>query len=96
MKGYDTFFEKPGEIQEHNCMVCGSLCSVQRNQLGSISWASAMAHKSTPHDYFYCPHIDEDWHTQAEALVQAIENTPSKRVAELMKLDLEDILKDNL
>lgn len=93
-KGLDTFFHKPGEIQEQNCLVCGSICLIQRNRVGPTSWASAMAHKSTPHDSFFCPHIDEEWHQHAKKLVFAIENTPSKRIAELMKLDLEDILKE--
>ena len=85
MIGYDSFFEKPGEVQERFCQVCGAKCDVLRDQLGPTSWAGAMAGKSTPHDHFFCPNSDEEWHEQAIELVQAIEETPSKRIAELMK-----------
>ena len=54
-----------------------------------------MARRDHWHDKFTCPHLEEAWHEQALELVQAIENTPSKRLAELMRLDLEDILRDN-
>ena len=34
MKGFDTFYEEPGKIQERYCQICGSLCEVKRNQTG--------------------------------------------------------------
>jgi hypothetical protein len=95
-QGYDVFFEKPGEVSERICRICGEQCIVKHDQSGPTSWGGAMAHKSTVHDYFYCSHTQEDWHNQVLALVEAIENTPSKRLAGLMKLDLEDILRENL
>mgnify|MGYP000942782430 CR=1 FL=1 len=96
MLGYDSFFEKPGVVKERTCLVCGTICSVKRDQLGPTSWGGAMAHKVNLHDFFYCPHMDEDWHEQASELLQSIEDTPSKRLAGLMKLDLEDLIKENL
>lgn len=96
MRNYDMFFEKPGEITEKTCLVCGSTCEVKRGQLGPTSWIGAVSHRAVLHDYFYCPHADQVWHQQALELVLAIENTPSKRLAELMKLDLEDLLRENL
>jgi len=54
-----------------------------------------MTRLETVHDYFYCPHKDQTWHNQALALVQAIEETPSKRIASLMQLDLLDLLTEH-
>jgi hypothetical protein len=95
MKGYDSFFEAPGNVTEHICQVCGSVCMVERNRLGPTGWAAAIAKAETLHDYFHCPHHDQPWHSQALELVQAIESTPSKRIASLMQLDLIDLLTAN-
>ena len=95
MKGYDTFYETPGTVDRRICQVCGTVCLVRRNQIGPTSWAGAMANAETAHDYFFCPHSKEPWHEQAVALLQAIENTPSKRIAALMQEDLVDLLTEH-
>lgn len=95
MNGYDIFFEKPGEVQFHRCRVCGTICSVDRDQKGPTSWAGAMAHKQTPHDFFYCPHGNESWHQKALDLVQEMGETRSKRVVELIRQDLKDLLREH-
>ena len=94
-KGYDVFFEKPGDVEERFCRVCGTVCEVERNRLGPTGWVTAMAKKDILHDYFFCRYMNEHWHSQALKLVQAIEETPSKRVAELMRLDLLDLLSEH-
>ena len=94
MKNYDTFFETPGSTQEKQCRVCGALCKVERDRSGPTSWAAAMGKIETEYDYFICPNINRPWHEQALELVKAIEATPSKRVAELMKEDLMDLLRE--
>lgn len=55
-----------------------------------------MAQHPDEHDYFFCPHSEEGWHKQALALVHAIEEMPSKRVARLMRMDLDDILQEHI
>lgn len=94
-KGYDVFFEPPGRVSGHTCHVCGATCSVERNRVGPVSLAGAMAQTETVHDYFHCPHSGTDWHEQCLALVQAIEAMPSKRVAALMQQDLTDLLAEH-
>lgn len=96
MNRYTYFFENPGEVMQRNCLVCDSVCLVKRDQLGPTSWAGAVAKVSTPHDYFYCPHQDEDWHKQALELLLAIEKTPSKRMAGMMEQELSDLIRKNL
>ncbi len=93
MKGYDSFFEAPGTIESHICHVCGTTCDVERNKYAPTNHIAALAKKSTYHDYFFCPYRGEAWHEKAMELVKAIEETPSSRVAELMKLDLQDLLQ---
>ena len=95
MKGYDTFYELPATVTKRTCQVCGIECEVERNQVGPTSWSGAVGKAETPHDYFYCPYSGQDWHNQALALVQAIENMPSKRVATLMQQDLADLLAEH-
>jgi len=91
MKGYDVFFEAPGMVDKRSCQVCGAECYVKRDQIGPTSWASAVTKADVPHDHFYCPHSGQPWHEQALALIQAIESTPSKRVAALMQQDLVEL-----
>ena len=55
-----------------------------------------MANKFTYHDEFVCPHTDEPWHEKALQLAIAIDDTPSKRLADLMRADLQDILNEHL
>lgn len=95
MKGYDSFFETPGTVTERFCQVCGTECLVERNKVGPTGWAAAMAKAETVHDFFYCPHKNQPWHDQAVALVQAIENTPSRRIASIIQLDLIDLLTEH-
>ena len=95
MKGYDSFFETPGTVTERFCQVCNTKCLSEHNKIGPTGWVAAMAKSETAHDFFYCPHINQPWHQQALALVQAIEDSPSKRIASLMELDLIDLLTDN-
>jgi hypothetical protein len=95
MKGYDVFFENPGEVQERSCQVCGSICEVKRDQMGPTGWIEALGKRAHLHDYFSCPHSGQKWHEQALEIVLAMEETPSKRVAALMRQDLIDLLVEN-
>ncbi len=95
-KGFDFFIAKPDSGEERDCRVCNSRCKVTRNVFGPTGFVSAMASSFTYHDEFLCPHTDEPWHNQALQLAIEIDATPSKRLAALMKADLQDLLKENL
>ena len=84
-----------GDLEKWYCKVCGSLGEVERGKVGPISLYDGFSKKSTEHDLFYCPNINGDWHKTARKLMVEIRNTPSKRIAELMMADLEDILNEN-
>ncbi|HPH98167.1 MAG TPA: hypothetical protein PKW33_18555 [Anaerolineaceae bacterium] len=95
-KDYDLFYETPGTVNEKNCPICGALCHVKRNVITASGYVAAMAHAVSPYDVFTCPNAETPWHDKAVRLVQEMEETPSKRLADLMRLDLEDLLKENL
>ena len=83
---------KPNTFQSIYCPVCGTLNTVKRNQLGPTNVASAMAGIESLYDEFDCPYFNEPWHAEAVELQQKLEETTSKRVRELYRLDLEEIL----
>jgi hypothetical protein len=94
-KGIDLFITEPDTVEEMYCVICGSKSDVERSLLGPTSGAMAMAKRGKWHDRFTCPHVDQPWHLQACDLYLEIKKTPSKRLAELMELDLEDILSEH-
>ena len=93
---FDFFISEPNSTDEKFCRVCGSKCRVTRNVFGPTGFVSAMAKRFRSHDEFVCPHTDEPWHDKALQLAIAIDETPSKRLAELMRADLHDLLEENL
>ena len=94
MWGYDNFVTDRDAVLEMHCRVCGSKCNVKRNVYGPTCFAAAVEKKYRYHDHFFCPHSDEAWHSLAHELILALEKTASKRVRELIRLDLEDLLTE--
>jgi hypothetical protein len=94
-QGYDFFIMDPGVETEKSCRVCSTVCEPRRNVYGPTNVASAIATDFRFHDIFVCPHAGQPWHDRALRLVAAIDDTPSKRIAALMALDLDDILKEH-
>lgn len=92
-RGYDYFVSEPDLHEEMHCKVCGSLCDVERGMTGATSFVEAMGKRGHRHDLFICPYSKQPWHDQALRLVKEIQKSPSPRLIELMRLDLEDILK---
>ena len=96
MKDYDLFFRDPDTIDEIRCRVCGTKCNVKRNEYGPTCYAAAVGGLSTFHDLFTCPHSKKRWHELVLDLVEAIDETPSRTLARLMKLDLKRILRKKI
>ena len=95
-KNYNSFYRKPGTVDEMNCEVCGSICDVKRSEVGPTGFASAMAKKNTEHDYFSCPHNDEKWHWEALAMCQELRDTYSPSLKKIIQDDIADSLYKNL
>jgi len=77
------------------CKVWGALCNIDRSLHGPTGFAESMAKRGHWHDRFTCPHTGKPWHNKALELAQEISKSSSKRLAELMHLDIEDILREN-
>ena len=86
------YLHSPGTVEARHCEICGAVCDVRRDVETYTGMISAMAKKSVRADVFSCPRQEADWHRQAVQLVDAIAETPSPRLAALMKLDLNDLL----
>ena len=95
IKGYGFFITEPNAYKSLECNICGAECLVERNLPAKSGFISAMARMDEPRDKFSCPNLEEEWHGQAVKLVMEIEKTPSKRLAQLMQQDLEDVLNEN-
>jgi len=94
-QGYGLFVTEPNAYKSLECNICGTECLVERNLPAKSGFIAAMGRMDKPRDEFSCPNLDEEWHKQAVNLVLEIEKTPSKRLAQLMQQDLEDLLKEN-
>jgi hypothetical protein len=92
---YEHFYTTPNTVETKACRVCGATCDVKRGVYTRSNFQEAVNKMADLYDVFTCPNAGKGWHEQAFRLVQAIEATPSKRVAELMQLDLQDLLREN-
>ncbi len=90
--GSQYLHAKPGERKELNCHICGTKCNVKRNCYGPTCFAEAVGGLGHLHDRFTCPHRDEDWHHYASQLIDQKHNCASRRVRELIDLDLQETL----
>ncbi len=91
--GYDYFTPDPGEWEFKRCKACGMECDVERNHIGQRTrWGS----NDSVFDIFSCPNADVSWHTEVIKILQAIKDTPSKRIAAIMKKDVDDLLIENI
>lgn len=93
-RGYDIIFTEVNAMDAVDCRVCGAPMKVRRNVLASAGFAAALARTTGEHDVWTCSHSEEEWHQRARELVHAIEREPSRRVAALRRMDLEELLAD--
>ena len=94
-QGYGLFVTEPNAYKSLECNICEAECLVERNLPAKSGFIAAMGRMDKPRDEFSCPNLEEEWHKQAVNLVLEIEKTPSKRLAQLMQQDLEDLLHEN-
>ena len=95
VKGYNSFTTEPDSEDELRCRVCGTKCDVSRNVHGPTGFAAAIGGLAKLHDAFDCPHSDTAWHEQAVNLAMQSEETASKRLRDLIRLDLQELLAEN-
>ena len=95
-KHYNSFHRQVDAVDEMLCNVCGTVCDVRRGVEGATGFASAMAGKKTKHDYFSCPHNDEQWHWEALAMAQELGDTVSPSLRAIIQQDIDDAVCDGL
>lgn len=93
--GLDAFATPPHQEATIACRVCGATCDVTRDIDPVPSYVRGLMNLNRPHDYFLCPHGEEDWHRAAHRLAAEMRGTASRRVADLIRLDLEEFLEAN-
>lgn len=84
-----------GEVPEGSqvlCGVCSSVMDETRNCNGPRGWAMAMTGGKSPHDSFFCPHREEQWHRQVVALRQEAKNSVSGKIAAMLEAEAEEIM----
>lgn len=91
--GWDYFTPDPGEWESYRCRACGTELLVERDVTGKRSMFGSSDAKF---DRFHCRHSQEEWHTHVIKLHEAIEAMPSVSVADMMRIDLEDILREKV
>lgn len=93
--GYDIFFEKPNSNKSHTCNVCGTATTVEVAVKSHNSMIHALSKPPEEFDIHRCTYTNEEWHNTAYKLIKAIEETPSKTIAEIMRKDLLEILEQH-
>ena len=96
--GWDYITSEPGQHVVLHCRVCREPMAVERDIVGPTSWAEAMAvrcgqTKGHPHDSFHCTLSGEPWHRQALALRQEAAQTASRRLADLLNQEADEIVR---
>ncbi len=94
----DHCFPSPGEYLTVNCGVCGMGMTVKRNVLGATGFVEAMAiqagqTKGHLHDKFVCKDREKSWHQQARAIRKMASESPSKRLADLLTEEADEIVR---
>lgn len=94
----DCSFPNPGEYLAVTCGVCGRSMTVKRNVLGPTGFAEAMLvrndqSKGHLHDKFWCEDREESWHRQAKVVRDEARETPSKRLADLLNEEADEIVR---
>lgn len=74
------------------CRACGSVCHVDRNKMEPTGFAEAMGGRGHLHDHFYCANSGAAWHNQAVRMIEALEDSPSPSIQQMMQKDLDALL----
>lgn len=75
------------------CGLCKTKCEAHR-RVGPRGFVQAMARGKNQHDAFYCPHMNANWHKQAEELLNMAENTPSEFLEKIFLFEAGKIIEN--
>ena len=92
-KGYGIYYSDPGIYpDEFACTVCGTPCTVSRNEKGPTGFAEAMSGHGHLHDTWRCPNANLEWHDKAVALIQQMRDSASEKIKALIQSELDELL----
>ena len=91
--GVDCFIIGPGEVRGVDCKICHTGCKVQSSIKGIRTKYISGTGLDKTHDKFYCPNSDNTWHKKSVDLYIELQRTKSKRISELIRKDLDDLLE---
>lgn len=90
--GWDHFSPAPNTTDVMHCKVCEARMEVKRGIDGPTSSIEAMGQHKHLHDSFSCKYSGEDWHLQVLALKMRLEKEISKKIADLLTEEINEIL----
>lgn len=96
-------FPDPGKLKSAICGVCNSKMKANRNVLGPISMAEALAGRKHRHDSFFCPNYTSEWHERIYHLkvnvymaeINHLNNVDLKRLKRTTAKEIRQLLKNN-
>jgi hypothetical protein len=95
--GWDLFITEPDSAAKdpiRHCHVCQERMKVRQDIMGPRNWRENVAGVKTQHDEWFCVNSEEDWHRQALAILLESEKTPSAVIQNMLKQEVEQILKN--
>ena len=92
---YDVRYIASSEkVESTTCNVCSDKMNVRRNHhQDRVDRWSAVCNPPPIYDEFTCSNAQTDWHDQAIALMEFIEETPSAELANIVRKELSAILE---
>lgn len=91
---YEVKYTPAGQAKDLACDTCKESMDVMRNQPGRAGRFSGMFPycMTNVHDEFTCFNSDAPWHKQAVAILELIEETPSREIEKILRKELDGIL----
>jgi len=91
--GFDYFTPEAGKHSTMLCVACTAEMDVKRNVARTMGrYGIAMPeHLVRQEDIFTCPNSEHGWHRQIIRLLQEVRDTPSRKLADLMELEIAEI-----
>jgi hypothetical protein len=89
----------PGEVpvgETVHCGVCGDAMVEKRDCYGPRGFAQAIGGGKSKYDCFNCPNAEEMWHRQVVVLRNKADQSPSAKLANMMRDEANEILTDRV
>ena len=65
----DCYMPDPGTVHSAACGICGTTMDVKRDCYGPTSYTMSVGGSKRKHDFFFCPHRNEEWHKKTVEII---------------------------